>query len=317
MFLLGLSGIVFYVFVFEVYALQMQGLMLEFHKPFFLIALQQCLLMLFAVPYLACRCRRPHALTRTDLRDAAILTVFLTLIGVTFALALPHVIVALATCLGQIQSVVIYLLSIPVLNERITHRKTLSVLITIAGAIVMILLGKATGNFNHDQKWYGYVLVLGTILSSSIYSILFKKLRANKNKLIDTFGLVTLMGLVTFSCSWVFFVILHFTDLEKFEIPAQHHIQKIILTSLCKPFMNLAMLCTVCITSPLFFQVGMVLLVPAGMIAETITKQLKVNDWFWAGLVSIVIGWTINVYDKWIEVRLVKDEKTDEKSSAV
>merc|ERR1712167_12089 len=134
------------------------------------------------------------------------------------------------------------------------------------------------------------------ILCNSFYSVLYKKLRQHETSLWDTITLVMLIGLLTLPISALALPILHFTAVELFELPPQHLLVRIAIQTLCKPLMILTMLFTIRSTSPLFFQVGFSLVIPTGIVIESYIYNLKVNFWFWVGLIAIVIGWSLTMW---------------------
>lgn len=157
------------------------------------------------------------------------------------AACLEYTSVASSTILTSTSSIWTLLLGAIVRVESFSYKKLIGVLASLAGITLISMVdlsGKDNdenrGNFphkSHTEIAIGDAMALGSAVMYGIYAIVMKKRIGNEDRVNMPlfFGLVGLFNVIFL---WPGFLILHFTGVEKFEMPPTRKIWLIVLVSI-------------------------------------------------------------------------------------
>jgi len=202
--------------------------------PFFIVYTQQITYTLFLMLPLCKYCyglvrKLPipfYEITREDVFHAVILSGLFLGSAEFCVLGLSQTINAVDNVLFQNSSAVTFLLSIFLLNEEVNRYKIISILFSIAGAVLIIVYGvmrpeksEENAKAKQEETLIGYVFILVSIVFYCLGCVLIGKWRAAKNNLEDTVVFLGLIGLVTSLLFWIILPMLHYSGAETFQLP--------------------------------------------------------------------------------------------------
>jgi len=200
--------------------------------------------------------------------------------------------------------------------ERFTVRKLLAVLASLAG-IVMIsgidFSGKSTDDEHRGdfpQKTFrdliiGDALALVSAVMYGLYAVFMKKRIGDESRISMPvfFGLVGFFNVIFL---WPGFIILHYTGIERFELPPTTRVTAIILTnSVASLVSDLAWAYAVLLTSPIVVTVGLSMTIPLSLIGQIIINSQTTSPLYWIGAAMVVLSFIfVNTEEK-------RDENVD------
>ena len=222
------------------------------------------------------------------------------------AACLEYTTVASSTILTSTSSIFTLLLGAWLAVERFTIRKLVGVLASLTG-IILISSVDLTGNTDknrgsfphksHLQLFTGDALALASALLYGIYTSLMKKRIGDESRVDMTlfFGFVGLFNLVTLLPG---FPILHFLNIEKFELPPTKRILAIVLinsaTSLVSDF---CWAYSMLLTSPLVTTVGLSLSIPLSLFGQMILNNQMSSALYWIGAGIVLLSFVFINYE--------------------
>ena len=121
--------------------------------------------------------------------------------------------------------------------ETFSYRKFSGVFLSLAGIVLISTLdysGDTNRNRGHFPQKSGFqtavgdILSLGSAIMYGIYSVLMKKRIADESS-VDMLLFFGLVGLINTMLLWPGLVVLHFTGLETFELPATGRVWRIVI----------------------------------------------------------------------------------------
>ena len=154
------------------------------------------------------------------------------------AACLEHTSVASSTILTSMSSIWTLIFGALMRVEKFSTRKLLGVLASFAGIILISTVDlsgkdndKHRGDFPHksqSQIAIGDAMAFGSAVMYGLYTIVMKKRIGNEDRVNMPlfFGLVGLFNVVFL---WPGFFVLHFTGVEKFELPPSNKVWTVVL----------------------------------------------------------------------------------------
>ncbi|KAJ4509810.1 hypothetical protein HRR83_006860 [Exophiala dermatitidis] len=228
-----------------------------------------------------------------------------------FAMAcLQHTTVASTTILTSTSSFWTLLIGALTGMERFTWRKLCGVLGSLVGIILIsrVDLTKSASNATtirirspgDDEDQFpdkppselalGDALALLSAIIYGVYTITLKK--STIKALPRSLNMPLFFGLVgTFNLVLLFplFPILHYTGLERFELPPTPHVWTILLTnSISSLFSDICWAYAMVLTSPLLVTVGLSLTIPLSLIGEMVLQGHYEGWLYWVGALVVV-----------------------------
>jgi len=206
----------------------------------------------------------------------------------SFLVALSEGDVASCMSLEQCTTVFIFILSIPILKERVTWQKVLSVLICIGG-VVCLAFGDRQENTAKNPV-LGDCLVLISSFAAAVYMVAFKKYLPpfSLPALTIWLGAIGIVNVVLFS------PLLMIADLTGWEVfgwpdpgwPAA----LLVLSSLCSFIANWLLNFGIVVSTPLFVRVSIICAIPITFVVSMLIDHTSPSWMRLVGASMIVLG---------------------------
>ncbi|GMG50081.1 unnamed protein product [Ambrosiozyma monospora] len=162
--------------------------------------------------------------------------------------------------------------------EKITFVKLISIALSFIGVVLVTNNDDPSASLTPKQIWLGNLLALAGALCYGVYSILLK-LRVKDDSRMDMRLFFGFVGVFNTLLLWPLLLILHFTGLEKFELPGSKEIYFILLLNCFMSFLaDYLWARAMLLTSPLTVTVGLSLTIPVAMVLEFVIKR-QINSW--------------------------------------
>ena len=254
---------------------------------------------------------------------SCIFTVLVFCFNYSWYLSLPRTEVAANTAIYEAATAFVFILSVPILGERVTLIKVLSLTVSISGVCLVsifpsvaatnntVIIGNLSNISNgsahpiptaSDPTALGYCLVIVSTVIYSLYEVLYKRLATSQRDTAPIMNTVRMLGLIGI---WYmiliapFLLIAHFTGLERFELPSTRVALLILLSSVLDGFSNILILFGIVLSSPLFISMGALLALPASAAADYIIHNIVMNYLSMLGALLIItgfVGFTFSTY---------------------
>ena len=251
----------------------------------------------------------------------------------TWYISLTQTSVPANTAIYQSASAFVFVLSVPILRERVTVLKVLSVLFSMCGVALVAFFSNsdctphipidnatnATNDFytafqpvhiSHIHRGgcsekstpLGYILLIIAVVTYSFYEVMFKRFGAKKNdpaSVPNGARFLGYLGVFSLLFGWPPLIILHYSKVEPFELPNLHYLGLLTLNAFLDVSFNAALLIGIALSSPLFMTVGTVLAVPSSVLVDWIVHGYVLP---WPAFVGIgvilvsFVGFTVSEY---------------------
>ena len=298
-----------------------QGIEKIYNKPIFISYVVHSSYVLFFLAWLVLR-YFPLVIKSRKLKPSfysfkyyLLISFFFTIVifafNYTWYLSLPRTEVAANTAIYESATAFVFLISVPILGERVTLVKVLSLSISIVGVCLISVFpsGSATNhtmiNYTNisnlttptdstiSESTLGYFLVILSTILYSLYEVLYKRFATNPKDTAPILNTVRMLGLIGIWYIIIiapFIIIAHFTGLEKFELPSLDIALLILLNSVLDCFSNILILIGIVLSSPLFISMGALLALPTSMLADFIFHNILMSYLSILGSVLILMG---------------------------
>jgi drug/metabolite transporter (DMT)-like permease len=225
--------------------------------------------------------RNQHSPIPYMLRMTALVTTALTVAGGSWYVAVDMTSPSDLTAIYNCSAFFAYVFSVPLLREPLRLDKSIAVMIAIIGVMIIAYgdkeeIGESDGGEKKEAKnrLAGNVVIgIGSVLYG-FYEVLYKKLAcppegtsAGRGMIFaNTFG--SLIGTFTLTVLWIPLPILHFTGLEKFELPHGEAARLLIVSVLANAVFSGSFLVLISLTSPVLSSVAALLTIFLVAIAD-------------------------------------------------
>lgn len=228
------------------------------------------------------------------------------------ASCLEHTTVASSTILASTSSIWTLLCGSLLRVERFTLPKLLGVCASLAGVVLISLVDVSgdtdenRGSFPHKspkELAVGDVMALVSAVLYGFYAVFMKKRIGDESRVNMPlfFGLV---GLWNTFLLWPGFIILHYTDIESFQLPPTKRILTIVLVNSASSLVSdFCWAYSMLLTSPLIVTVGLSLTIPLSLVGQIVLDGQYASVWYWVGAAIVVLSFIfINREDRRDEV---------------
>lgn len=165
------------------------------------------------------------------------------------------------------------------------------------------------------QTLWGYIALILGVVAFAIYEVIFKKYeekeeKRKKNEIIAagklSAGMVSenhqedileasiiflgFCGLVNVFIGWPFIFIFDATGLEPLILPSSELTSQIMLNGFIDTIFNFAFIWGVALTSPVFMSTGTILIIPLGIVVDSLLGKGTMNFWQLCGVGFIICG---------------------------
>lgn len=224
------------------------------------------------------------------------------------AACLEYTTVASSTILASTSSIWTLLCGALLRVERFTLRKLIGVCASLAGVILISMIDVSgetdenRGSFPHKtprELAIGDTMAFISAVLYGFYAVFMKKRIGDESKVNMPlfFGLV---GTINVVLLWPGMVILHLTNIEKFELPPTNRILTIVLVNSASSLVSdFCWAYSMLLTSPLIVTVGLSLTIPLSLIGQMVLDKQYSSPLYWVGAIIMVISFIfINHEDK-------------------
>lgn len=218
------------------------------------------------------------------------------------AACLHYTTVASSTILTSTSSVFTLLFGTLFRVESFTLRKFLGVTASLAG-IALISSADLSGSSNENRGSFphksirevaiGDAMALFSALLYGLYAVFMKKRIGDESRVNMPlfFGLV---GLFNVLFLWPGFFILHFAEIEKFELPPDGRVAGIIVVNSASSLVSdFAWAYAVLLTSPIVVTVGLSMTIPLSLIGQMILNNQHASLIYWIGALVVVASFVV------------------------
>jgi drug/metabolite transporter (DMT)-like permease len=246
---------------------------------------------------------REDGLSWTKVFVAAFVSAFFLIVAdYCYFLALSMTSAGTGIVLFSLSSIVTYLLSIVVLKEPVSLLKILSLTLSFGG-VVMITFGDSQNSKDSDLKdsWKGDIIMAGGACFWALYLVSYKKFVGDPSH--TTINVQsTLVGLISVIFSFPVIIILHYTGVERFELPSGGLQIGILVATTFLVFCNNYMFTFgVALTAPGFVTIGSMLAIPASAIVDRFVRDVDFPALKIGGTAAVVLGFLLlNIDDRWL-----------------
>ncbi|KAI5467183.1 hypothetical protein BGZ63DRAFT_345639 [Mariannaea sp. PMI_226] len=202
------------------------------------------------------------------IRFTAIITCSLTVAGLSWYIAVSLTTPSDLTAIYNCSAFFAYVFSVPLLKEPLRLDKSVAVMIAIAGVLVVAYGDTKSGGVKDveaSSRFFGNIVIgVGSVLYG-LYEVLYKRFACPPEGVspgrgmifANTFG--SLIGLFTLTVLWIPLPILHFLDIEKFELPVASTCWLILFAVLANATFSGSFLVLISLTSPVLSSVAALL----------------------------------------------------------
>eukprot|EP01065_Artemidia_motanka_P030406 TRINITY_DN36423_c0_g1_i1.p1 TRINITY_DN36423_c0_g1~~TRINITY_DN36423_c0_g1_i1.p1 ORF type:complete len:393 (+),score=58.30 TRINITY_DN36423_c0_g1_i1:55-1233(+) len=206
--------------------------------------------------------------------------------NVFWAAAMSITSVGVFYAISQSYCVVVFALSVIWLGEAVTALKVVSVVLCVAGVIMISVAPDETKESNQTHVT-GILLTLGFAVGQAVFTVLWGHFipKAHVGTVLLFLGL---MGLFSIVVCWPPIPVLETTGAE--VVPDQSKLGIMALVALCAVANNFTLMFALSLTSPLFVSVGKVLQIPMGAASDRIFHGKTPHFLAAIGMVAVLFG---------------------------
>ncbi|XP_063694354.1 uncharacterized protein LOC134826024 isoform X2 [Bolinopsis microptera] len=270
----------------------------SYSKPMFLCFCIRTTYMISFIPYVVWKYTPLGGQGRHDQEPfskgymftrACVLNVLGYISGYTWYMSLPITSVSANTAIYMCACAAVFIISIPVLREKITIIKVMSLLICCTGILLVSIFSaphaadiKPTTTFTDNLldvhspdtnkgSVLGYVLVLISMFMYASYEVFYGYLLQtdqDKHPAMTSLQLVGYLGVTTPVIFGLALPIWHFTGWETLMLPPADKVYLFFICLVVDAIFNILLLLAIALSNPTLASVGQSLALPASMVAD-------------------------------------------------
>nr|CDJ91199.1 Protein of unknown function DUF6 domain containing protein [Haemonchus contortus] len=206
----------------------------------------------------------------------------------SYSASLLYISASVATSISSCNAAMVYLLAVLILHDKFVPMKVLSVVLAVAGVVVMSLSGEMRA------QWQGVVLSVTSAASAAFYKVLFKRYLGHAN-LGQVSLFMTCLGFLNLSCNWVPALTLVLTHVEHVEI-AYVPWAPLLGASLLSLLFNFLINFGIALLHPLVVSVGMLMGIPLNTVIDVIFRHVDPTANFIGGTALIMSSFILIVF---------------------
>jgi len=239
---------------------------------------------------------------------------------------LEYTTVASATILTSTSSVWTLLIGTIYAVEKFTVRKLVGVLASLAG-IALISSADLSGETNKHRGTFphktpgeiaiGDVLAFISAVVYGIYAVMMKKRLGDERRVNMPlfFGFVGLWNTVLL---WPCFILLHFSGIERFELPPDSYVNSIILfNALSSLVSDFCWAYAMLLTSPLVVTVGLSMTIPLSLIGQILLDGQYASIVYWMGACVVLLSFVFINHEEVMEEEEAVAQEIEEHEALV
>ncbi|KAK6513310.1 hypothetical protein TWF281_004947 [Arthrobotrys megalospora] len=260
------------------------------------------------------------------LRCIALVTTALTIAGSTWYIAVNLTTPSDLTAIYNCSAFFAYAFSIPLLREKPQADKIISVLIAIAGVLV-VAYGDNTDNQEQDgtarTRLGGNMLIgIGSVLYG-LYEVLYKKLlcppsgTSSGRSVIFSNTVCACIGAFTLVVLWIPLPLLHWFGWETFEIPTGETARLLCISIFANAVFSGSFLILISLTSPVLSSVAALLTIFLVAITDKIFFGRELTSAAILGGLLIIAAFALLSWATWKEMREESEKEVSDLTSDI
>eukprot|EP01001_Neometanema_parovale_P006115 NODE_2496_length_1407_cov_64.529595_g2374_i0.p1 GENE.NODE_2496_length_1407_cov_64.529595_g2374_i0~~NODE_2496_length_1407_cov_64.529595_g2374_i0.p1 ORF type:complete len:371 (-),score=47.52 NODE_2496_length_1407_cov_64.529595_g2374_i0:151-1263(-) len=215
-------------------------------------------------------------------------------------LALPLTSVAIATTIFNSSCVFVYILSVILLNEKVSIRKICAVALAVGGVVCIGMTAHSDGEAHHDNGsvLLGNMFALGSAVGYAVYEVLFSKFVVDKYRITDPNAINTLSAYIGFAnilMIWIGIPLVtllpsHWSILyESFRFPTGRAFWVLLLNGSLAFGFNVCLMLALAFTSPLITNLACTLCIPLSALVDYLWHgdQMTMGDIIGGALIAL------------------------------
>ncbi|POS87055.1 hypothetical protein EPUL_001780, partial [Erysiphe pulchra] len=268
--------------------------------------------------------RTQHSPVPYLIRTTIIITCALTVAGGSWYIAVNLTSPSDLTAIYNCSAFFAYAFSIPILGEKLRWDKVFAVVVALVGVLIVsygdsvpikhggksggaVGGGNVTGSEAKNRVAGNLIIGVGSVLYG-FYEVLYKRLAcppegtsAGRSMIFaNTFG--SLIGFFTLSFLWIPIPILHFTGLEKFELPHGEAALLLCVSVLSNAIFSGSFLTLISLTGPVLSSVAALLTIFLVAIVDWLWTGVPLSSAAIAGGILIIIAFAILSWSSYHEI---------------
>lgn len=253
---------------------------------------------------------------RYILKVCAILVIALNIAGCSWYIAVNYTTPDDLTAIYNCQAFFAYAFSVPILKEPFRYDKAFAVLLSIVGVVIVAYAGSSNRSTAEEYPYRALgnlVIGIGAILYG-LYEVLYKRMASppptvNAKKQTAFANVVgSILGFYTFSCLWIALPILHYTGLEKFELPSAKAAGVLSVSIFTNMTFSGSFLILMTLTSPVLSSVASLLTTFLVPLVDWLLFGTEISGGDLLGGVIIIVAFTLL---SWASYKELQEENTD------
>lgn len=250
---------------------------------------------------------------RYIVRFTAIITSSLTVAGLSWYIAVSMTTPSDLTAIYNCSAFFAYVFSVPLLKEPLRLDKSIAVLIAIGGVLVVAYGDSKNGGAEASNRFTGNIVIgVGSVLYG-FYEVLYKRFGCPPEGTSPGRGVIfaitfgSLIGLFTLTVLWIPLPILHWLNIEKFELPTGTTALLVLCAVLSNAVFSGSFLVLISLTSPVLSSVAALLTI----------FLVALVDWFitgdppsWAAIVGGIMIIVAFLGLSWSTYREMREHET-------
>lgn len=249
-------------------------------------------------------------------RYTAFITSALTVAGLSWYVAVSLTTPSDLTAIYNCSAFFAYVFSVPLLKEPLRLDKSIAVLIAIGGVLVVAYGDTKTGEADAEasNRFMGNIVIgVGSVLYG-LYEVLYKRFGCPPDGTSPGRGVIfaitfgSLIGLFTLTVLWIPLPILHWLDIEKFELPNASTGLLVLFAVLSNATFSGSFLVLISLTSPVLSSVAALLTI----------FLVALVDWFitgeplsWAAIIGGIMIIVAFIGLSWSTYREMKEHEAE------
>ena len=212
----------------------------------------------------------------------------------------------------QSSAVFVYALSVPLLGESVTRLKVAAVVVSLAGLALVVAFStddhqegngssssssssSSSNSGNGENTWQGYALLAGSIFFFACYEVGIKMTLRRHGDIEESLTLLGLVGMWTAMVFWPA-VFIEATLLPGSgalginTIISWDQVYLLLINTIMDAVINASLFAAIALVSPLFATMGLMLLIPVGIVVDALTLGVEWSAGAYVGTAAIVVG---------------------------
>ena len=210
----------------------------------------------------------------------------------------------------QSSAVFVYALSVPLLGESVTRLKVAAVVVSLAGLALVVAFStddhqegngssssssSSSSSGNGENTWQGYALLAGSIFFFACYEVGIKMTLRRHGDIEESLALLGLVGVWTAMVFWPA-VFIEATLLSGSgalginTIISWDQVYLLLINTIMDAVINASLFAAIALVSPLFATMGLMLLIPVGIVVDALTLGVEWSAGAYVGTAAIVVG---------------------------